>query len=166
MAEEDCNEYYRRRAAELTDEILNGLKSTADRDTLFVDLLRTKVRRRTERDARTTQAMCDAVAGTRRELESNNDRAAAAICRAGNQLARCVDTIRQFSSSATDGDEEKRVMVAKNKRLAEVVKQRRERLKQSLNNVRSAEAILNQKQSENDQIIQVASSHCDKDNTS
>lgn len=156
MNDEDFNEYYRRRAVEVTDEIIKcGLKLMADRDSLLVDLLSAKVRRRMELDSQLKQVSHDAVAGMRYELEANNERAAATICRIGRQLAQCVDTMRRLSPCATDGDDEKQTMITKNKSLAKIVKQRSERLEKSLYKVRSLEVILQQKQYENDQIRQV-----------
>lgn len=152
MSNEDCEEYYQQRVDEISDWMEHGLESAAVRNKLFVRLLRVKIERKTRRDDRTAQILCDAVAKMRYELETCRDRAAAAASRVEDQLGRYVDGVR---ANAAAGEGEIAVvakLTAQNRRLGEVVKLRRERLENVLADIRTIQSQIDAGRCENDRI--------------
>lgn len=163
---EDCEEYYRQRAGEISDWLRRGLEYAAVRDGLFVRLLRAKVVRKTHRDDRTAQTVRDAVARARHELEACRDRAAAAADRVQDQLGRYVDGTRALAEAAGDAEiATVTTLTAQNRRLGEVVRLLRRRLDKGLADVRAAQSRVDVERRENDRIksLWCSSTSCRKE---
>jgi len=150
--DDDCAEYYRRRAAELTEWMKPRLRSTAERDRLFVGLLRARIERKAERDGLVARRLRDDAAEARAELRANTEHAADVAARAKRELDAFVDdAFRRRTDGRRGGhDETAEAMAAENVRLAAAVRLRRERLDDHLALVRSAECELDRKRGETD----------------
>jgi len=151
-ANDDCEEYYQRRAAEVTRWMEPLLVSTEARDRLFVDLLCAKVDRKAKRDEQTAQKIRDDMAGLNRELEANNERVVEAVHQAKCQMNQFVDGYRRDDCGDLD-EMTVEALVAENDCLANVIQMRRKKLDTSLARVRSVDNMLRQKLSENKRIM-------------
>lgn len=163
-ADDDSAECYRRRAAESAEWMRLRLRSAAERDRLFVGLLRARIERKTERDALATQSLRDDAAEALAELRANSGHAADAVARAKRELDAFANAFRADGCCGGGGGTAD-AMAAENARLAEVARLRRERLHDSLALVRSAECELNRKRDEIDRMRSDVISACERNRT-
>ncbi|XP_060841743.1 uncharacterized protein LOC132922308 [Rhopalosiphum padi] len=147
---EECEEYYRLRASEITGQLASWSRSAAVRDESFVKLLRTKIERRARLADAVDRTSRNAVAETRLALEANNERAAAASDRAAAELERFADELRR---TCYDGGEATAVELdAENQRLSEIINLRRTALEKATATGKAAGDQLRQDQAVNDRM--------------
>lgn len=148
---DDCEEYYRRRAAEVTEWMESQLRSVAERDQLFVGLLRVAIERRVERNGQVERELRNRVAGARGKLRAATDLAKAVVRRSRSELDQFANGF-WVNDDNLDDDETAEELAAENDRLAANIRADREQLQKSLDCIRSAEEQLQRKQKENDKL--------------
>uniref|UniRef100_A0A2S2NXD3 Uncharacterized protein n=1 Tax=Schizaphis graminum TaxID=13262 RepID=A0A2S2NXD3_SCHGA len=147
---DECEEYYRLRASEITGQLASWSRSAAVRDESFVKLLGTKIERRARLTDAVDRTSRNAVAETRLTLEANNERAAAASDKAVVELERFADELRQ---AGYDGNEAILAELdVENQRLSEIIDLRRTALEKATATGKAAGDQLRQDQAVNDRM--------------